>query len=78
MQTFEEILKEWTTKKRRMGCVSAAEWFCERMNGFYPIRKRFYLEGGTEENGNFWEHVVITNGIIEIDVTPYNNKPKEY
>ncbi len=74
--TITSAVLEWHTKTRRMGCVAAANWLCKRVDGFYPLRKRFYLPHGSDKNGRFWEHVVATNGIIEIDLAPYANKPK--
>jgi len=73
----DELLLEWKSKTRRMGCVAAAEWFCRRNGNFRPLRKRYYMQGGTDNNGLFWEHVVITDGFIEIDTNIYNNKPKD-
>ena len=34
--TIDEAIKEWESKKRHMGCNSAADWFCKRVKGFYP------------------------------------------
>lgn len=68
---IESAIREWKSKHRRMGCVSAAEWFCKRVKGFRPLRKRFYYPCG-----DFWEHVVVTDGVIEIDICPYANRGK--
>ena len=57
-----------------MGCVSATKWFCQRVKGFHPIRKRYYYPNGSDKNGRYWEHVVASNGVIEIDIAPYANK----
>jgi len=65
---IDAVLAEWRSKKRRMGCVSASEWWIKRLPGFRVVRKRFYYP-----NGEFWEHVVITDGVIEIDPSPYAN-----
>lgn len=73
--SLDETLKEWQSKRRRMGCVAATDWFCRRQPEFYPLRRRFYLPSGSDRNGEFWEHVVATNGIIEIDLAPYANRP---
>lgn len=27
--TVDEAISEWASKKRRMGCMSAANWFCQ-------------------------------------------------
>jgi len=75
---IEDALKEWQSKKRRMGCVSAARWFCKRVKGFVPIRKRFYYQNGNDKNGLFWEHIIAYNGLIEIDISPYARVVKEY
>lgn len=74
--TIDEACTEWTTKQRRMGCVAAVDWFCKRVEGFHPLRLRRYMEGGTRANGNFWEHVVATDGNIYIDLAPYADKPR--
>lgn len=66
--TLDETLTEWYSKKRRMGCVAATNWFCGKVPGFYPLRLRRYMP-----DGNFWEHVVATDGRIIIDLTPYND-----
>ena len=70
--TFEEALQEWKTKKRRMGCVAAADWFCSRVSGFYPER----LTRHTPE-GEIFEHVVATDGVIRVDFSPYADKARE-
>lgn len=74
--TAEQALKEFNSKKRRMGCVSAVDWFCKRVDGFYPKRKTYTIKEG-KYRGETYEHVVATNGIIEIDVAPYANKPRD-
>jgi hypothetical protein len=76
VKSIDDTIEEWESKTRSMGCVAAAAWFCKTHKNFKPIRKRFYMEGGTNKNGKFWEHVVVTDGIIEIDISPYANKPK--
>ena len=75
IMTIDEIIEEWKSKNRRMGCVASAKWFCKRNKNFTPLRKRHYMQGGTDENGLFWEHVIVTDGIIEIDTNTYNNSP---
>lgn len=64
-------IKEWMSKKRRMGCVAATDWFCSRVEGFYPIRLNRYTE-----KGELFEHVVATNGVIIIDLASYADKPR--
>jgi hypothetical protein len=75
--SIDEALKEWSSKKRRMGCVNATDWFCKRVEGFKPKRLRRYMQGGTDKNYLFWEHVVATNGEIIIDLSPYADGPRE-
>ena len=41
-----KALNEWNSKKRRMGCVSATNWFCKRVDGFVPLRKTFVITSG--------------------------------
>ena len=72
----EAALKEFNSKRRRMGCVSATDWFCKRVDGFYPLRKTYVSKVGAYK-GEIYDHVVATNGEIEIDVAPYANKPRE-
>ena len=72
----QEALNEWQSKKRHMGCVAATQWFCTRVEGFYPLRLRRYLPDGNDENGQFWEHVVATNGMTIIDLAPYADKAR--
>lgn len=70
--TIEQALKEWKSKKRRMGCVSAAEWFCKRVPGFHHE----HLHRWTE-NGEYFGHSVATDGNIRIDLTPHLDSPRE-
>jgi hypothetical protein len=49
-----------------MGCVAATDWLCRRVEGFSPIRYALY-----NEQGEYSEHVVATNGRIEVDLAPY-------
>jgi hypothetical protein len=67
---IEEAIKEWKKKKRRMGCVSAANWFCTRVKGFHPERLDRYTK-----DGEVYQHVVATNGTIRIDFAPYADVP---
>lgn len=75
--TLDAAIAEWQSKTRRMGCVSATDFLCKRVPGFRPKRMRRYLPGGTDKNGLFWEHVVATNGTIDVDLTPYADSPKQ-
>ena len=66
---IDEIIIEWTSKKRRMGCVSATDWFCKRVKGFMPDRlPRFTSDGES------YSHVVASNGCIRNDLAPYTDK----
>lgn len=66
-RTIDTAIAEWSSKNRRMGCVSASQWFCHRVEGFYPVR----LDRGD------WEHVVATNGQVVIDLVPHLDSPEE-
>ena len=70
--TIDECVLLWMSKKRRMGCVSATDFFCNRVSGFYPKRVDYYTENNEE-----YSHVIATNGVVDIDLSPYNNKPSE-
>lgn len=76
-KSLDDTIEEWESKTRSMGCVAATNWFCSKHKTFKPLRKRFYYPGGTDSNGKFWEHVVATDGKIEIDMSPYNNQSSE-
>jgi len=69
---IDKAIKEWKSKKRRMGCVSATNWFTKRVPGFYPLRLHRYTE-----TGDYFGHVVATDGSIIIDLSPYNDKPRD-
>jgi len=71
--TVDKALKEWYSKKRRMGCVSAAKWFSERVKGFTPHRVTRFTK-----NGESYDHVVTYNSKIVVDLTPQQNLPKNY
>ena len=70
--TIDSAIKEWKSKKRHMGCVSAADWFCKRVKGFYTEDLTRYTEAG-----EYFGHVVATDGVIRIDLSPYNDKPAD-
>lgn len=70
--TITQAIKEWKSKKRRMGCVSATNWFCKRVTGFQPLRVTRYTI-----DGDMYSHVVATDGKIVIDVSPYADRPRE-
>ncbi len=69
--TIDEALAEWRSKKRRMGCVAATNWFCKRVAGFRPERLTRYTE-----HGEVFEHVVATDGMIRVDLAPYADGPR--
>jgi hypothetical protein len=68
--TLDDALKEWRSKDRsNVGCVQAANWFCRRVKGMKPVRL-------TRAAGNVvWEHVVVTDGLVMIDPSPWNDAP---
>lgn len=68
---IDQAVSEWKSKKRRMGCVASANWFIKRVPGFYPIRLSRYTK-----SGDYFEHVVVTDGIIRIDLASYSDGPK--
>ena len=67
-----KAFEEWHTKKRRMGCVSATRWFCERVPGFRPLRLTLYASNGDE-----YQHVVATNDSVHVDLAPHARKPRK-
>ena len=69
-EAINAAVKEWNRSKRRMGCVSASEWFCKRVTGFYPLRLTRKLP-----NGEIYQHVVSTDGKIIIDLAKYADHP---
>lgn len=70
--SIDKAIKEWLSKRRRMGCVAAANWFCKRVSGFKPERLTRYTK-----SGDYFEHVVATNGVIRIDLASYADKPSQ-
>ena len=72
----ESALREFDSKRRTMGCVSATEWFIKRVTGFKDKRKTIKIPRG-KYRGEYYQHVVATNGKFEIDVAPYSNTWKE-
>ena len=67
---IDRALREWKEKKRRMGCVAATDWFCKRVPEFRPVRLSRYTK-----SGDYFEHVVASNGVILIDLAPYSDHP---
>ncbi len=70
IRLIDLAIREWKTKKRRMGCVAASRWFCKRVPGFHPVRLVRYTAKGEK-----FEHVVATDGKIRIDLAPYADDP---
>jgi len=70
--TIDEAVTEWQSKRRHMGCEAAARWFCKRVPGFHlELLHRYTKEG------EYFAHMVATNGRIRIDLAPYADKPQE-
>jgi hypothetical protein len=70
--TLDEVINEWQSKKRTMGCVAATRWLCKRRPDFKPLRVTRYTKDGEP-----FQHVVGTNGQIIIDLAPYADKPRD-
>ena len=68
--TIDQALSEWQSKPRRMGCVAATNWFCKRVKSFKPER----LHRWTEQ-GEYFGHVIATNGKVRIDLAPSFDSP---
>ncbi len=69
--TINKAIQLWNSKKRRMGCVNATNWFCKHVKNFKPQRLHSYTKVG-----EYFSHVVATDGKIIIDLTPHLNSPK--
>jgi len=67
--TIDKAIKEWKSKERRMGCVAATYWFCKRVERFQPERMDRYTK-----DGDYFSHVIATDGKIRIDLTPYADR----
>ena len=65
-------LEVWYSKRRRMGCVAATDFLVKRVSGFIPKRVTRYTK-----DGEVFEHVVATDGVIVIDLAPYADAPRE-
>lgn len=70
--TIDEAIVEWQSKKRRMGCVAATDFLCHRVPGFQPKRLTLYTP-----EGDLFQHVVASDGTIQIDLAPYAAVPRE-
>lgn len=70
--SIDAAVAVWRSKQRRMGCVSATDWFCKRVPGFSPKRLTRYTP-----DGEVFEHVVATDGWIVVDLAPYADRPRE-
>jgi hypothetical protein len=71
--SIDEAVAEWSSKKRSMGCVSATDWFVRCVSGFKPVRLNRYTK-----NGDLFQHVVASNGVVVIDLAPYADLPKDF
>lgn len=69
---IDEAIKEWKSKKRRRGCVSASKWLCKQVPGFYTESLDRYTP-----DGEYFRHVVASDGFIRIDLTPHKDVPEE-
>ena len=67
-----QVIAEFKSKRRRMGCVSATAWFCKRVPGFRPLRLTRKLK-----NGEIYQHVVATDGKQIVDLAAYADKPRD-
>ncbi len=70
--TIDEAVVEWQSKRRRMGCTAASDWFCARVAGFWPENLDRYTA-----SGDYFGHTVATNGLIRVDLTPYADQPRD-
>jgi len=70
--TLKECIAEWRSKKRRMGCVAATDFLCRRVPGFEPVRLTRYTITGEK-----FQHIVATDGVIHVDLAPWNDRPVE-
>ena len=59
-------------KKPKNGCVEAAIWFCRRVPNFHPLRVSRFTQ-----DGEYFSHVVATDGRVVIDLAPYADRPSE-
>ncbi len=50
----------------------STDWLCKRVEGFRPERLSRWLE-----NGDYFEHVLATNGLVRIDLSPYADVPAD-
>lgn len=70
-RTIDSIIKEWYSKPRRMGCVSATNWFIKRKPEFHPTRLTRFTS-----DGEIYEHVVAQHKSVIIDLASYADKPR--
>ena len=70
MMSVDEMLAEWHKRPRRTGCVAAAQFVCDRVEGFRPMRVDRWTE-----HGHYFSHVVAYNGSIVIDLVPHKDAP---
>ncbi len=70
--TIDEAVREWESKKRRMGCIAASQWFCARVEGFWLEDLDRYTA-----SGDYFGHTVATDGLVRIDLSPYADAPRD-
>jgi len=70
-ELLAKALTEWASKKRHMGCQSAADFIVNRVPDF----RKEHLDRHTA-TGDYYGHTVVTDGLIRVDVSPYADKPR--
>lgn len=70
--TIDDVLNEWASKNRKMGCVAATSWAIRKLKKykFKALRLTRYTP-----KGEVYQHVVAFNGKIIIDLAPYADAP---
>lgn len=71
-EKIAEAIAEWESSKRKMGCVAATQFLVSRVPGFSAKRITRYTK-----DGDLYQHVVATDGVIVIDLAPYADRPDE-
>ena len=60
---MDKAIREWNSKKRRMGCVAAADWFCSRVKGFYPTYRIDGMDISNDNLSPILKNMLISKGI---------------
>lgn len=70
--SIDEVLDEWMSKNRKMGCVAATQWAIRKLKKykFKALRLNRYTS-----DGEVYQHVVAFNGKVIIDLAPYSDAP---